>query len=336
MKAIQTYYLQKTFSVPIFDPPTGIKTFDSAGLPILEWKQVWINNTNSSAVNVEIRDEIPAGTTYVPLSINCEARGVSITDNCVYDIPNNEIFWSGEIGPDRSATNEANANNEIVITFEVEIPDTLDTVSNQSSALVDSDGDGDFGDETAPTSASNSNNAVWNRYADELPASGFTPNMVTNLPTQSAGFYTSFSNLYLEIPSLQISADIIGVPKINDKWEVSWLGDRLGFLEGTTFPTWNGNSGITGHVYDANGMPGVFHDLKDLKWGDEVLVHAYGQVYVYEVRTVERYVHPGDTSSVYQHEDFPWLTLITCRDYDEESNSYGSRVVVRAVQTGIE
>ena len=40
----------------IFDPPTGIKTFSATGLPLLEWKLVWINNTNSSAVNVEIRD----------------------------------------------------------------------------------------------------------------------------------------------------------------------------------------------------------------------------------------------------------------------------------------
>jgi len=67
-----------------------------------------------------------------------------------------------------------------------------------------------------------------------------------------------------------------------------------------------------------------------------VIVQAYGQAYVYEVRSVDKYVRPSDTSSVYKHEDYPWLTLITCKGYDEESDSYDWRVVVRAVQTKID
>jgi LPXTG-site transpeptidase (sortase) family protein len=320
----------------IFDPPLGIKSFDDSNLPILQWKQVWINNSNSNAANVEIRDGIPPGTSYILGSIDCEARGVSSTDNCEYVLASNEIVWSGQIGPDRDATNEDNAANEIVITFEVDVPDLLDESSNQSSSLVDSDGDGDFSDETSPSSSSNSNIAVWDRFADELPDSGFAPNRITALPSQPAESFTSYSRIELEIPSLRIRTEIVGVPKTDNTWEVSWLGDRAGYLEGTAFPTWRGNSGITGHVYDANGQPGIFHGLKDLKWGDEVLVHFYGQVYVYEVRSVDRYVLPGDTSGVYKHENYPWLTLITCRDYDEETNTYAARVLVRAVQTRIE
>ena len=70
--------------------------------------------------------------------------------------------------------------------------------------------------------------------------------------------------------------------------------------------------------------------------GDEVLVHAYGQAYVYEVRSVEKYVQPDDTSSVFKHEDYPWLTLITCKGFDEDNDTYNWRVVVRAVQTQID
>jgi len=66
-----------------------------------------------------------------------------------------------------------------------------------------------------------------------------------------------------------------------------------------------------------------------------VIVHAYGQAYVYEVRTVERYVQPDDTSSVFKHENYPWLTLITCKGYDEDSDSYRWRVAVRAVQVDV-
>jgi len=32
-----------------------------------------------------------------------------------------------------------------------------------------------------------------------------------------------------------------------------------------------------------------------------------------------------------KHEELPWVTLVTCRGYDEASNSYRYRVLVRAV-----
>ena len=66
-----------------------------------------------------------------------------------------------------------------------------------------------------------------------------------------------------------------------------------------------------------------------------MIVHAYGQAYIYEVRSVDYYVQPYDTSSIYKKEDYPWLTLITCRGYDEDNDSYYWRVVIRAIQTKI-
>jgi len=171
---------------------------------------------------------------------------------------------------------------------------------------------------------------------EALPQTGFAPGRITKLPMQrSSEMYQQYNYVSLEIPSLAIEAPIVGVPISQDGWNLSWLGDQAGWLHDTAFPSWAGNSAITAHVYDANGQPGLFNNLSELKWGDEVIVHACGQAYMYEVRTVEKYVRPGDTSSVFQHEDYPWLTLITCRGYDEESDSYKWRVVVRAVQTNI-
>ncbi len=65
-------------------------------------------------------------------------------------------------------------------------------------------------------------------------------------------------------------------------------------------------------------------------WGDQVIVHAFGQEYVYEVRQV---LQTGweSAASVLKHEERPWITLVTCKDYDEATNSYRARVVVRAV-----
>ncbi|MCD4752584.1 MAG: sortase, partial [Anaerolineaceae bacterium] len=169
---------------------------------------------------------------------------------------------------------------------------------------------------------------------ETLPQTGFAPDMVTQLSKQGISeMYQQYNYVSLEIPSLEVEAPIVGVPVSEDGWNLAWLGNQAGWLHGTAFPSWAGNSAITAHVYDANGQPGLFNNLSDLKWGDEVIVHAYGQAYVYEVRTVERYVQPDDTSSVFKHEDYPWLTLITCMGYDEDSNSYRWRVVVRAIQT---
>jgi len=46
-------------------------------------------------------------------------------------------------------------------------------------------------------------------------------------------------------------------------------------------------------------------------------------------------VDPNAVSAVIKHEDLPWVTLITCRGYDEASNSYRYRVAVRAVLVNV-
>jgi len=100
-------------------------------------------------------------------------------------------------------------------------------------------------------------------------------------------------------------------------------------LEGSAFPSWDGNSVLTGHVYLANGLPGPFVNLNKLTYGDQIIVHVYGQKYTFEVQTNE-VVQPND-KSVMKHEEKSWVTLVTCKDYDEKTNTYNKRVVVRAV-----
>ncbi len=110
---------------------------------------------------------------------------------------------------------------------------------------------------------------------------------------------------------------------------MTWLGAQAGYLEGTAYPTHRGNSALTAHVTLPNGRPGPFAALGELRWGDRVVVHAYGMQYVYEVRTVAR-VTAGDLRLL-GHKDQAWLTLITCRTYDEASGKYLHRIVVQAV-----
>ncbi len=149
-----------------------------------------------------------------------------------------------------------------------------------------------------------------------LPDTGFAPNKMTTLPPQPADLsYAELGDVWLEIPSLGVKTSIVGVPRSAGAWNVDWLGEQAGWLQGTAFPSWQGNSVVTGHVYLSNGQPGPFVNLSGLHWGDQIVLHAFGQRHVYEVQ-MNRYYMPDDLSAL-KHEDQAWLTLITCRGYDE-------------------
>jgi LPXTG-site transpeptidase (sortase) family protein len=163
-----------------------------------------------------------------------------------------------------------------------------------------------------------------------LPLTGFAPGQTTLLPDQPAeALYTDLGTLWLEIPSLGVKARIVGVPATSGVWDLTWLGDQIGYLYGTSYPTWSGNTGLTGHVYTPNGKPGPFANLHTMTWGQQIIVLMDGQQYIFEVRYVRR-VLPDDLS-VLGHAATPTLTLITCQGYDQAENDYHYRVAVRAV-----
>ena len=164
-----------------------------------------------------------------------------------------------------------------------------------------------------------------------LPGTGFTPNRMMVLPIQPADkAYTAMGDLWLEIPKLGVQMNIVGVPQTNGEWDVSWLGNNVGWLQGSAFPTRAGNSVLTGHVWNADNTAGLFRYINNLWWGDKVIIHAWGAQYVYEVRSVKQ-VLPTNTAVMLKHEELPWITLVTCRGYDEASNAYKYRVLIRSV-----
>ncbi|KAF0106583.1 MAG: hmu [Anaerolineaceae bacterium] len=165
-----------------------------------------------------------------------------------------------------------------------------------------------------------------------LPATGFAPDRVTALPPQAESY--AASDLRLEIPRLGVSMDIVGVPQSGNTWDVSWLGRNAGWLQGTAFPTWSGNSVITAHVWNADNSAGPFVYLNTLWYGDRIIVHAWGQQYVYEVRSVTQ-VRPDSTVAAFQHKDTPWLTLTTCRSWNADTGTYRYRVIVQAALVSI-
>lgn len=336
----------------LFDPPFGLKTFDESGLPILEWTMIWINNSNTVAMNSFVSDAIPIGTSYlasgassgfpvpggVPagstnVGVSCtDSSAVTTTSLCYYEgptsvFPRGRIIWLGTLGPDNGATGPFNADDEITITFRLDVAGDTNRVQNQATVDADLNNDGDATDPGEQQVAVTS--TTWRRsISRRLPSTGFAPNEITDLGNLPHENYLQ-TGLTLEIPSMGVNIPIVGVPQRNGEWNVSWLGRQAGWLEGSAFPSWNGNSVLTSHVYLSDGSPGPFVNLHTLKYGDRVIVHAFGQKYTFEVRT-NAIVEPNDTSAL-KHEERPWLTLVTCKDYDEKTNAYRKRVVVRAV-----
>lgn len=166
----------------------------------------------------------------------------------------------------------------------------------------------------------------------QLPSTGFPPG--ENLTSAAQEQIQPGSGISLELPGFPRQIPVVAVPLEAGGWDVNWLGQQAGFLQGTAYPTWQGNTAIAGHVYTADGRPGPFVNLHELQWGDRVIIHAWGLQHIYEVRDVWE-VAPDDLS-ILAHSEGYLLTLITCKGFNEEKSAYDLRLVVQAVLITVE
>jgi LPXTG-site transpeptidase (sortase) family protein len=323
----------------LFDPPIGIKTVDVSGLPNLTWTIVWINTANAQGFVSISHDPLPDYTHFIPASLHCTPSAGSTqttTTQCSYDPVAKKIVWAGTLGPDLGVSDPALAKNAIFITYSVSVDPGISYVQNTATIDADRNANGETTDAGEQNVASAS--AEWGTPPSaKIPGTGFAPGRVTYLPTQPTDkTFDSLGDLWLEIPRLGVKTNILGIPRGSDgNWDISWLGADAGWLQGSAFPTGDGNAVLTGHVYDAFGRPGPFVHLNQLWWDDQVIVHLNGQAYVYRVRQVTQ-VGPNDTAAMLKHKAQPWLTLVTCRAYDPASDSYKYRILVQAVLVSIE
>lgn len=168
-----------------------------------------------------------------------------------------------------------------------------------------------------------------------LPRTGFAPDVITELPIQPYALaYQDMNSMTLSLPDQSVNIPLVGVPIADDGWNLTWLGSSAGYLSDTAFPTLPGNTAVTGHAYLADGTPGPFASLDKLSWGDEIVLHAWGQRHIYQVRSVQQVA--ADDMRVLGHKDLDWITLITCKGFDETSGEYLWRTAVQAVLVRVE
>ncbi len=132
----------------------------------------------------------------------------------------------------------------------------------------------------------------------------------------------------LLIPAARVYADVTEVLLTHDGWDVTSLGQKVGYLQGTARPGSDRHVVLVGHVELRDGTPGVFAKLDELILGDMVILYAGEREIRYTVTQVLEIEE--DNVTVISEADDQLLTLITCAEYDFLSNRYQKRVVVRA------
>jgi hypothetical protein len=107
---------------------------------------------------------------------------------------------------------------------------------------------------------------------------------------------------------------------------------RAGWFTGAAEPGQLGPAVIAGHV-DSRSGPAVFHRLRELRPGDEVLVvradHRVLRFVVESLASYPKRALPGDR--LYGPTAAPALRLVTCAGaFDRERRSYRDNLVVEA------
>jgi len=115
-------------------------------------------------------------------------------------------------------------------------------------------------------------------------------------------------------------------------WDLTYLGQSVGYLQGTAALGQGGNFVLAGHVEMKDGSPGPFAYLARLKAGDAINIisnQASNPVVVEYAVSEIKTVKPTDFAEIQSH-GHEELTLVTCSDWDQQSKAYLTRLVVHA------
>lgn len=161
-----------------------------------------------------------------------------------------------------------------------------------------------------------------------LPHTGFSTRRLTAIREQPAELTYSPLNIQLQVPLLDVNAEVVKVPDEASGWAVEWLGDRAGLLEGSALPG-EGISYIAAHNHLNAEEAGPFLFIRDLKENDRIFIrNANGDLMEFSVFANELY-GPDDFTLVQQkaQEYEKTLVLITCENESAEGGYLNRRVV---------
>lgn len=160
------------------------------------------------------------------------------------------------------------------------------------------------------------------------------PTLTTNIPDRSEKEKIKYGlPIRLKIPKINIDAAIeyVGTAS-NGAMDVPKSPDTVAWFKLGTRPGEIGSAVIAGHYGTwKNGEKSAFDDLHKLRVDDKLFVEDdQGKTIGFEVRESRSYDPNADTKDIFiSNDNKSHLNLITCEgDWDEESESYSSRLVV--------
>lgn len=139
--------------------------------------------------------------------------------------------------------------------------------------------------------------------------------------------------LRLDVPSAGIHTDLMKLGLNSDKTlEVPDTAMLAGWYTGSPTPGERGPSVIAGHVDTRETGPAVFYRLSEIAIGDRIRIsRTDGSVVAFDVLAVRVYAKSDfPTQTVYGNTQQATLRLITCGDWNDETNKYDGNVVVFA------
>jgi LPXTG-site transpeptidase (sortase) family protein len=128
------------------------------------------------------------------------------------------------------------------------------------------------------------------------------------------------------IPTLLLDTVVKYVPYDGFTWLIGGLSGEVAWLGNTSWPGLGSNTALAGHVTVAGYGDGPFRYLEDVPVGEVIILYTEHNIYTYQVR--ESRVTTADDMAVTFGSQNPQVTLITCVDWDDETEMYLNRLIV--------
>jgi LPXTG-site transpeptidase (sortase) family protein len=136
------------------------------------------------------------------------------------------------------------------------------------------------------------------------------------------------------IPALLLDTVVKYVPFDGFTWLIGGLRGEVAWMGNTSWPGLGSNTALAGHVTVAGYGDGPFRYLDEVPVGEVIILYTERNIYTYQVR--ETLITTADDMSVTYPTENPQVTLITCVDWDDETESYLNRLIVYADLVRIE
>lgn len=135
----------------------------------------------------------------------------------------------------------------------------------------------------------------------------------------------------IHIPLLAQNSEIVLAPVVYPTWDVTHLGERIGYLEMTAWFGQGGNTVLAGHATTPDLIPSTWYNLEMMEAGDAISVITGNVEYQYAVAGIYR-VADTDISLVLPM-DSERLTLMTCDVSSWNGVTFTRRIIVVALPT---